>query len=362
MEIIGLMSGTSLDGCDIAHVKFETTNQIDSFKTIHVKTYPYNKQLTKKLTIASSLSSFELLQLDKELGNKFSEFVNDFITKNRIKKDRIAAIASHGHTIFHQPQLGISHQIGCGLTISNKTNLATINDFRKNDVLHGGQGAPLVPIGDFGLFNSYADAFLNIGGFSNISYKKNKQIIAYDICPGNLPLNRIVSKINLNYDHNGAISKTGKTNTELLKKLNNLNFYKSLNPKSLGTEWLEEKFMPLLNEETNVPNCLRTICEHISDQISSTINKEKIKKILITGGGAKNNFLIDLLKIKSKASIIIPQKEIIDFKEAIIFGYMGYLYLENRTNCLSTVTGASKDVIGGTLYQVNNRESINNFR
>ena len=353
MEIIGLMSGTSIDGCDIAHVKFETIKEIDSFKTLHVKTYPYSKELTKKLTNATSLSSFELLQLDKELGNKFSDFVNDFIKTNRIKKNKIAAIASHGHTISHQPQLGISHQIGCGLTISNKTNIPTINDFRKNDVLHGGQGAPLVPIGDFGLFNSYADAFLNIGGFSNISFKKKNEIIAYDVCPGNLPLNKIVSKINLIYDHNGAISKTGKKNTELLKKLNNLNFYKSLEPKSLGTEWLEGKFMPLLDEETNVSNCLRTICEHLSDQISLTINKEKIKKILITGGGAKNNFLMDLIKEKSNASIVIPKKEIIDFKEAIIFGYMGYLHLTNRKNCLSTVTGASKDVIGGILYGVN---------
>jgi anhydro-N-acetylmuramic acid kinase len=214
----------------------------------------------------------------------------------------------------------------------------------------GGQGAPLVPIGDFSLFSDKAESFLNVGGFTNISFKKDGKIVAYDISPGNLPLNKLANSKGLDYDKNGELAKNGEINFFLLDLLNELDFYKNEGPKSLGTEWLEQNFYPLVKFDREIENNLRTLIEHISYQIAAVLNQENLKSVLISGGGALNGFLIERLKNYYKGQIVIPKKEIIEFKEALIFAFLGVLFLENKPNCLSSVTGASRDVVGGVLH------------
>jgi anhydro-N-acetylmuramic acid kinase len=350
-QIIGLMSGTSLDGLDIAYVAFKNSNDDEwSYELIHSETVSYSKELHEKLFSAHELTSFQLFCLDKELGEFYSDSVLKFITKNKIDKQEIDAIASHGQTIFHQPDKGITVQIGCGTSLASLSGIKVINDFRKKDLIFGGQGAPLVPIGDFSLFNNQAESFLNIGGFSNISFRKEGKIIAFDISPGNLPLNKLANSKGLAYDKNGDLAKNGEINFFLLDLLNKLAYYKENYPKSLGSEWLETEFYPLIKFDRDIENNLRTLIEHIAYQISLVLNENKLKSVFISGGGALNPFLIERIEHYYKGEIIIPEKEIIEYKEAIIFAFLGALFLENKPNCLSSVTGASKNVVGGTLY------------
>ncbi|MES2589058.1 MAG: anhydro-N-acetylmuramic acid kinase [Bacteroidota bacterium] len=350
-QLIGLMSGTSLDGLDVAHVKFQVDEKGKWIQDLlSYYTISYSSQLKEKIKNAHLLGSFQLYLLDKELGEFYAKQVNSFIKKNKISKKSIDAIASHGQTIFHQPEKGITVQIGCGQTLASKTGIKTINDFRKKDVIFGGQGAPLVPIGDFSLFADEAESFLNIGGFTNISFKKEDKIIAFDICPGNLPLNKLANSKELEYDKNGELAKTGEINFFLLNLLNELDFYSSEGPKSLGTEWLEQYFYPLIKFDKDIENNLRTVIEHISYQIAAVLNQHELKSVFISGGGALNLFLVDRIKHYFSGEVIIPNREIIEYKEAIIFAFLGALFLEKKPNCLSSVTGAKKDVIGGVLH------------
>ena len=351
-EIIGLMSGTSLDGLDIAHVTFSMdTDNGDSYRLLNCETYDIPEELRSKLANAHNYSVPSICQLDKELGRFYANCVNDLIQKKGIEKSRINAIASHGQTILHQPQNGFTLQIGCGSTIAYLTGLDVINDFRTLDIVASGQGAPLVPVGDFGLFGDKAEAFLNIGGFSNMSFKKDNRIIAFDICPGNLPLNKLAASKGLNYDRNGDLARSGEINFFLLDLLNSLEFYQQDGPKSLGTEWLEEHFYPLLKFDKEIENNLRTVVEHEAVQIGQKLNDAGVKNVLITGGGAKNDFLISRIAHYFNGEVVLPETETIDFKEAIVFAYLGALYLENRPNAISSVTGASRDMICGVLHK-----------
>ena len=353
LSIIGLMSGTSLDGLDIAFVNFEYKSEAIKFEILHSETIPYSKDLTNQLQNSVNSSVTEFLILDKKIGQVFGENINQFITKYKIDKRQIDAIASHGHTTFHQPENGFTSQIGCGTTIAITTGIPVINDFRTKDVILGGQGAPLVPVGDFNLFNQFAESFLNLGGITNISYKKDGKIIAYDICPANLPLNLICKeKLHLTYDPNGENARKGKIIPELLNELNNLNFYKVQYPKSLGTEWLNSDFYPILEEfkESSGIDLLTTIIEHEAIQISSTLNNNNLQSVYISGGGAKNSFLIERIQNSFKGEVIAPNHTIIDFKEAIIFAFLGAQYLQKLPNTVNSVTGAKRDCIGGILH------------
>jgi anhydro-N-acetylmuramic acid kinase len=348
------MSGTSLDGIDIACTEYIWEENTWRFEILYCKTYKYSKEVTETLKLATQLPAIELIQLDKQLGKLFGECVLQFIEEFLINKQNIHAIASHGHTIFHQPEKGFTYQIGCGTKIALTTNIPVINDFRTKDVLLGGQGAPLVPIGDFQLFSSIADGFLNIGGISNISYLQEQKIHAYDICPGNLPLNLLINTIGKPYDNQGEIAASGKVNIPLLDVLNSLDFYTQNPPKSLGIEWINEKFSPVMKcFEDTLANKLATICTHIGMQIGKITTQQKIKKLLITGGGAHNSHLITCIKANYKGEIIIPNNQIIEFKEAIIFGFLGALYLEKQANCLQDVTGAIRNSCSGVLHLPN---------
>lgn len=350
-QIIGLMSGTSMDGVDMAFCRFEKDEKGNwNHRVISYESASYSPELLDRLKRSKSYSAVELLLLDKELGKHFAQCINNFIEKNEIQRDEIDAIASHGHTIFHQPENGFTYQIGCGDTLAYQTGIQVINDFRQKDIIAGGQGAPLVPIGDLLLFSGKADAFLNIGGFSNITFINNK-VIAYDICPGNLPLNKYANELGEPYDQNGEIARSGNLIPPLLSKLNSIPYYSEKAPKSLGTEWLDDEFYIHVPDTFGSEDKLRTCVEHISQQISNNINNSGAHQVMVTGGGAYNSFLIEMIRSKTNSNIYLPDNQLIEFKEAIVFGFLGALYLSGESNVLPFVTGAEKPTTGGVLHK-----------
>lgn len=348
--MIGVMSGTSMDGLDIVLCDFESdSNDKYSYKILNAKTFPYPPLLLKSLEKAKLLSAERIFELDKTVGKHFALCINSFLEELKIDAKSVYAIASHGHTIFHQPEKGFTVQIGCGITIAKETGIQVINDFRQKDVVAGGQGAPLVPIGDKMLFHNRADAFLNIGGFTNISIPGEKTI-AFDISPGNLPLNRIANRLGKSYDEGGMIARSGQLNLEILAELNALPFYAQTAPKSLGTEWLESDFLPILDKIDHPSDALHTCIVHIAQQIISICISNEIRTLFITGGGAFNEFLLEKLK-QNGIKLVLPSTVEINFKEALIFGFLGVRFLEGKHNCLSSVTGASHNVCGGVLHR-----------
>ena len=343
--VVGLMSGTSLDGIDLVYVKFLNDN-FQKFDILHSETISYSKKWKSTLQNLIGFSSDDLNELNIEYGSLLGDVINNFIDKYRI--ENIDFIASHGHTVLHQPHKGVTLQIGDGQIIANTTKQKVICDFRTQDVKLGGQGAPLVPIGDELLFSNY-DYCLNLGGFSNISFNKNGVRIAFDICPVNIVLNHYVNKLGLEYDDSGKIASKGKLNKQLLEALNSIDFYSQNPPKSLGLEWVKENIFPLIDPlETDISSILRTFVEHVAIQISKIIKDNN--SILITGGGAFNTFLMNRIEDVLNSKIVLPKTELIDFKEALIFAFLGLLKSGNQVNCLSSVTGAKKDHSSGKTF------------
>ncbi|GAB5416006.1 MAG: anhydro-N-acetylmuramic acid kinase [Crocinitomicaceae bacterium] len=347
--IIGAMSGTSMDGLDLVICEIESFSTDNySYKILNAKTFPYPASILKLLQQSKTLSAERLFELDKLLGKQFALCINTFLKDVNIAADSIDAIASHGHTIFHRPEAGYTVQIGCGITIAKETGIQVINDFRQKDVISGGQGAPLVPIGDTMLFKDRADAFLNIGGFTNISIPA-ANTIAFDISPGNLPLNLTALELGKPYDNGGEMARRGRLNDEILQELNALPFYQQSAPKSLGTEWLEKDFLPILHKIERPEDRLHTCSVHIAEQIIAICSQFKVKRLFITGGGAFNGFLMEQLE-NNGVELVIPGSQEINFKEALIFAFLGLRFLEGKYNCLASVTGASSNVCGGTLH------------
>jgi len=348
-NVIGIMSGTSLDGLDICYCSFSLSNTDKwNFKINSSSTIELNTHLKTKLSQAISFSGLDLALLNNELGDYIGLSINNFINEQQINRNDINFISSHGHTIFHQPEKKLTLQIGNGANISSITKLPVVCDFRTNDLSLNGHGAPLVPIGDHLLFTEY-DYCLNFGGIANISFQNNDRV-AFDICPTNMVLNHLAKQLGKEYDSNGNIAKSGNLNIELLDQLNNLEFYKKAPPKSLGYEWVEQNIFSLLNDyDISIEDKLGTFTEHIAQQIAKHIKPNS--KVLVSGGGVYNTFLIERLKQISNCVIIIPSNEIIDFKEALIFAFLGVLRVRLESNCLKSVTGASQDNIGGCIYQ-----------
>lgn len=258
-------------------------------------------------------------------------------------------IASHGHTVFHQPQKGMTFQAGNGACIAAETGITTVADFRTGDVALGGQGAPLVPVGDKLLFQDYAYC-LNLGGFANISYDYGGERVAFDICPVNFVLNLLAQKMGEPFDDQGKLGRTGVVDESLLHRLNQLEFYAGSPPKSLGREWMESHFFPaLFSGGISDRNKLRTVYEHIAIQIARSVPEPG--KILVTGGGAFNTFLIERMRDHIHGEVSIPADELVMFKEAIIFAFLGLLRFRKEMNCLASVTGARKDSCTGVVYR-----------
>jgi anhydro-N-acetylmuramic acid kinase len=356
---IGLMSGTSLDGLDIIFCEFDWKgiNSVD-YDILNAENIPFPDDLFLRLRDCIYADSLNLKMLDNEFGKWMGEVCISFINKNNISPD---FIASHGHTVFHQPEKGMTYQIGNGNILHSLTGIPVIYDFRTLDVALGGQGAPLVPIGDSLLFNEY-QVCINLGGFANISFEENRTRKAYDIGAINIVLNPLAQKLGKPYDPQGGIARSGKKIDPLLEKLNSLPFYNMPYPKSLGKEWVDENITPILESgQENVEDLLRTYSEHIAQKIASDINKIKSVSltgsacnVLITGGGAYNTFIIELIKqyLAPDIEIKIPDKQIIDYKEALIFSFMGLMRLKGVNNCLSSVTGAERDSCSGIIAGV----------
>ena len=347
--VLGIMSGTSLDGLDLCLCEFYYTNEKFSFRIINSQTITYEHEILSKLKSCYTISGIELIRFHKEYGDYIGKKSKIFL-KNKQKPD---FIASHGHTVFHRPQERLTFQIGDGAFIAAASEITCISDFRNLDTALSGQGAPLVPIGDKYLFSEYKFC-LNLGGFANISFDtpENKRI-AFDICPVNIIANKFSEILGSQYDKDGDFGASGKICKELLSELNQIEFYKLKHPKSLGFENVEKTFLPIFSKYIiNENDKLRTLYEHISIQISKILNENyyrKSEKVLITGGGAYNKFLISLIQEKTEPEIHIPEPEIIEFKEALIFAFLGVLRFENINNCLSSVTGALSDNSSGII-------------
>lgn len=346
--IIGLMSGTSLDGIDLVYVKFDK-NKYQNFEILHSETIPYSEKWKSTLQNAVDFSKIDLKRLDVNYGMLLGDVINGFIDTYQIKN--IDFIASHGHTVLHQPQNGVTLQVGNGQTIANSTKQKVICDFRTQDVKLGGQGAPLVPIGDELLFADY-DYCLNLGGFSNVSFNENGKRTAFDICPVNIVLNKYAKQLGLDYDDGGKIAGSNSVLKELESELKTLDYYDQLPPKSLGLEWVQKEIFPRLEaSKGKSENILRTYTDHIAWAIARELPENAT--ILVTGGGAFNRYLIDKIKSSKRVNLILPDKKLINFKEALIFAFLGLLKSVNQVNCLKSVTGAKKNHSSGEIFYPN---------
>ncbi|WP_405415900.1 anhydro-N-acetylmuramic acid kinase [Maribacter sp. Asnod1-A12] len=351
-KIIGLMSGTSLDGLDLAYCHIWEKNDAWQFDIKKIKSVKYSSEMLNTLKNAISLSAEKLIELHNTYGTWLGEQTSIFINENKLDVDYIA---SHGHTTHHRPEMGLTFQVGSGQHLANATGIKVIADFRTNDLALGGQGAPLVPIGDRMFFNEY-EFCLNLGGISNISFEVKDKRIAYDIGLANMILNYITRKVDLEYDEGGNLARTGIINSEMLERLNNLEYYLLPHPKSIGYEWFLEEVVPIVEDtDDTIENLLHTSIHHICDKVAQQILLNFINKdqqLLVTGGGALNSFLIETLqeKLGTKTKVVVPEKIIIEFKEALVFALMGVLRVEQLTNVLSSVTGAKKDSSSGVLF------------
>jgi anhydro-N-acetylmuramic acid kinase len=345
------MSGTSGDGLDLAYCHFEKSEKWH-FEILEAITIPFPADLGEQLKNAHLLNSLELQYLDVHFGQWMGRQVKKFCQENEISP---MAVCSHGHTVFHQPQNGLTLQIGNGWALYQASGVKVINDFRMLDVQLGGQGAPLVPIGDQYLFPEM-DFCLNLGGIANISMQWEGKRIAFDCSPFNLLLNPIAEKLGMPYDENGKWAREGNLNQELLENLNQVPFYKIKGAKSLGREDMEGVFAPIIQKSTiYYKDKLTTITEHYAIQIASIVqsySQSEAPKVLITGGGSYHSYFLERLDfhLNSNWHKIEASNELIEFKEALIFGFLGVLRLRGENNCLASVTHAKHDSSGGTIF------------
>jgi anhydro-N-acetylmuramic acid kinase len=349
---IGLMSGSSLDGLDIAFASFHENAGKWNYEMLQADCYPYTPAWQQKLKTAIELPALDYLLLHTAYGHYIGEVVNRFIEKHQLQY-QVSLIASHGHTTFHAPSQKMTGQLGDGAAIAAVTQLPVVTELRAVDVAFGGQGAPIVPIGEKLLLGAY-DYFLNLGGIANISYNDPHQYTAFDICPANRVLNMLVSELGKEYDAGGMIAASGSVHNGLLEKLNALDYYSKPFPKSLANDFGTDVVYPMVKQASlPVADALRTCTEHIAVQISRAVPATKTAKLLVTGGGAFNTFLVERLRqhVQQKnTEIVVPDDRLVNFKEALIMAFIGILRWRQEYNVLSSVTGASRDSIGGALW------------
>ena len=342
---LGLMSGSSLDGLDLALVRFTHDESRYTYDILKAETLPYPDCWQEKLANAFLSKPEGLAPLDKEYGTYLGQQVRVFTDKHQLQPD---FVASHGHTVFHKPEQHYTLQIGDGQSLADACGLTVINDFRSEDVLKGGQGAPLVPIGDRLLFADY-DICLNIGGIANLSYEHDGKRIAYDICIANQALNWLAQREGAPFDKDGQMARLGQMDSDLLNALDSNEFFRLSPPKSLGREFFETFQKPLI-EPHPTANALATFVEHVALQIAHAVNHLPQGKILVTGGGALNSYLIQRIQHHTRHKVIVPDRQTVEYKEALIFALLGLLRLEGQTNVLSSVTGAPSDSCSGKIW------------
>ena len=347
---LGIMCGTSLDSIDISMIRCHG----DKIKVIAFAEYRLKNKIKEQINILKTNTNQEIInkKLEIQVTTLIASNVIDFLKKHKINKSLISAIGFAGITLNHSPHLGKSTYLGDPKKLSSILSIPIIADFRQTDIDAGGQGAPLT-----GFFHKYLNdtmnssiTYINLGGFANISFEESKKRIAFDICPVNIVLNHYVNQLDFDYDDEGKIAKSGKLNTSLLSDLNSLLFYNQEPPKSLSLEWVQQIVIPIIegyNIETK--DILRTFVEHAAIQISEYLNQNETIA-LFTGGGVYNLFLIERIKILSNSEVIIPNTDIIEYKEALVFGLLGVLKVRNEVNCLKSVTGAKKNHSSGKIF------------
>ena len=343
-QAIGIMSGSSLDGLDICAATFQKGTkwgfQMDAFVAV-----PFPDDLYHQLLNCRSLSGESLHRLDIQLGLWLGGQVVDFMNENRLNP---VVIGSHGHTVFHQVDHHLSLQIGNGHAIAEKTGVPVVADFRQQNVLLGGHGAPLVPIGDILLFEEY-DAWINIGGIANATIRTKKGFEAGDIVPANQVLNALANKLGFPFDEGGQFAQQGKLNRNWHNYLGSIDFFEKPFPKSISNEWVKKELLDSL-PETNPEDALFTYTSFMASQIAGIL-PEETKRALVTGGGALNTFLIDQLKAeRSEVDFEVPEEDLIQSKEALVFAFMGLLRHQGEVNCLASYTGSNKDISAGVVY------------
>lgn len=348
-RVIGLMSGTSLDGLDIAHCVFQNLKSGWKFSIEQSSSVKYSAKWSSRLSQAHRLPGSDLMALDADFGSYMGELIRNFIVKHKLKVD---FIASHGHTVFHQPENGFTTQIGNGYSMAVTSGLPVVYDFRMLDVALGGEGAPLVPAGDRLLFHEY-DVCLNMGGIANLSLDVKGKRLAYDICFCNTPLNILAAEASMKFDKNGMMAAEGTVNEKLMTSLKKLyQKYRARRP-SLGREIFEKDFAMLLNRgAVSLEDRLATFTESAAIEICSAIKSHRSNaRVLCTGGGAFNSFLISRMLEHGgdDLTFIIPDDEVVKFKEAMVFGFLGVLRVRNEINCLKSVTNAERDSSSGTM-------------
>ncbi|MBU6157648.1 MAG: anhydro-N-acetylmuramic acid kinase [Bacteroidetes bacterium] len=353
---IGIMSGSSLDGVDLVFVQLESKGKEWQYDIQASTCIPYEENWKERLRKAETCSLRDYLELDRAYGDWLGNLVNGFIEKNQLQY-RVQLIAVHGHTVFHHPERGFTHQLGHGAAIAARTGLPVVNDLRAMDIALGGQGAPLVPLGEKLLFPGY-DYFLNIGGIANISVHTQQGIIGFDVCAANAILDASARATGLPFDDEGRCARAGSLHSQLLQTLNNLPYYQLPHPKSLSNQFGRDIMLPLVEAvNISVNDALRTYTEHIAVQISKAIesvgekNSEIQASLFITGGGAFNTFLIERIQhYLPHINLILPDKTIIQFKEALIMALLGVLRWREEPTVIAGVTGATKESIGGAVW------------
>lgn len=356
-HVIGVMSGTSLDGLDLSYAHIFRERNKWRYELLQARTLAYPEKLQVRLARAIDMSGLELSRLHADYGHFVGKSLKRFIQSNRISPD-FAAV--HGHTVFHQPRKGFGLQIGDGAAMAAESGITIVNDFRATDLALGGQGAPLVPVGDELLFSEY-DFCLNLGGISNISYReKTRKRIAFDISPCNMALNFYAGRLGMKYDADGLLARSGCLLPTLKERLDALPYYAAIPPKSLGFEWFHDQFLPVTEQfasQASVQDILHTITEHIATQIARTCRQAKTKTkpgkkktLLMTGGGALNIYLRERIEALCGMKAAAVDKKLVDYKESLIFAFLGVLRMQRRPNCLCSVTGARRDNIGGAVY------------
>lgn len=359
-KAIGLMSGSSLDGLDIAYVHFLETGGRWSMEIIQADCYPYSQEWEERLRQAVNLPALDYLLLHTDYGHYIGREVNRFMAEYQLEH-KVDMIASHGHTTFHMPLRGMTGQLGDGASIAAETGLPVISDLRALDVAFGGQGAPIVPVGEKLLWGDYG-FLLNIGGIANLSFRKNGHYYAYDVCPANRVLNMLAAKEGLAFDEGGKLASSGRLYEPLLADLGRLDYYGMDYPKSLANDFGTDLVYPMIKElDLPTADALRTFAEHIALQLTSDMAsisaREGIslagQKLLITGGGALNDFLVERIRTLLQPLGIepaVPDRQLVEYKEAVIMALIGVLRWREEYNVFSSVTGARRDSVGGAMW------------
>ncbi|MEM9833691.1 MAG: anhydro-N-acetylmuramic acid kinase [Bacteroidota bacterium] len=353
-RVIGLMSGTSLDGLDMAYCEFSLENDQWQFSIPVGETQAYSEVWQQRLGTITEASGEELIVTDQDLGVWIGEAVKEFISKHQLKPE---FIASHGHTVFHQPERGITYQMGNPFAIQAISRQTVVAQFRNYDVATGGQGAPLVPIGDQLLFGDY-DACLNLGGIANLSTQWQGQRIAYDIGTANMVMNYFAQQLGKPYDKDGELAQQGQPNQALLNELNQLPYYQQSFPKSLGYEWVQREIIRRIAQKNlSVADAIATALHHAAHQIARDLSsfadkKAGVFRVLVTGGGAFNRLFLSTIRENCSGTVelVVPDEKTVAFKEALVFALLGVLRVRNEINCLQSVTGAQYDHSAGVIF------------